>query len=275
MISFKKQISMKYIVVIAAVYCCACSGTKKMAARQETLPANISLNGKLFSALYQQRAAEYRALCYQSYNIARLRIDQYAAASNKPKAIITDLDETILDNSPYAVHQAFTGKEYEAADWYEWTNKSAADTMPGGAALLKYAASKNIEIFYITNREERERGSTLKNLQRFGLPNADDAHFMPKTGTSGKEPRRLQVMSTHEVLFLMGDNLADFSILFDKKNQEERQHNTDISAPDFGNRFIVFPNPNYGDWESSLYKFNYKLSQTQKDSVIRESLKQY
>ncbi|MEP6711233.1 MAG: 5'-nucleotidase, lipoprotein e(P4) family [Ferruginibacter sp.] len=266
---------MRKILIASALFFCACKSTQKMGAAGTSLPQNVSLNGKLFSSLFMQRSAEYRALCLQAYNIAHLRMDNFTSQSALPKAIITDIDETILDNSPYAVHQAYKGQEYEAASWYQWTGEAAADTLPGAASLLKYAASKKIEIFYITNREEKERGSTLKNLQRFNLPNADDAHFFPKQTTSSKEERRLNVMKAHEVILLMGDNLADFSKLFDKKNEADRKENTDRSAAEFGNKFIVFPNPNYGDWESSLYNFNYKLTQVQKDSVIKSNLRSY
>ena len=266
---------MKYFSLIAFLFFFACSSTRPVTATQHILPMNTSLNGKLFSSFFHQRAAEYRALCLQGYNIARMRIDNFSALTAKPKAIITDIDETILDNSPYAVHQAYSGKEYDSPSWYEWTDKAAADTMPGASSMLKYAASKNIEIFYITNREERERSGTLKNLQRFNLPNADEAHLLTRQSASSKEVRRQQVMKNYEVLLLMGDNLADFSNLFDKKTEEERRMNTDLSAAEFGKKFIVFPNANYGDWESSLYKYNYKLTQVQKDSVIRSVLKGY
>ncbi len=267
---------MKYFFFTAIVFLLACNTSKKITAVGNTATLqNVSLNGKLFTALFQQRAAEYRALCLQGYNVAQMRIDNYAAQSTKPKAIITDIDETILDNSPYAVHQAYNSKEYETASWYEWTDKSAADTMPGAAAFLKYAAAKNISVFYVTNREERERISTLKNLQKFNLPNTDDIHFFPKTNTSSKETRRQNIMQQYEVILLMGDNLADFSTLFDKKTEAERKNNVDIAATEFGKKFIVFPNANYGDWENSLYKFNYKLVQVQKDSVIKFVLKSY
>lgn len=208
----------------------------------------------------------------QAYNIAHLRIDGFVAQTNKPKAIITDIDETILDNSPFAVHQALNGAKFEPAAWYQWTDKAAADTMPGAASLLAYAALKNINIIYITNREEKERISTLKNLKKFNLPNADDAHFFPRTNTSSKETRRQQIMQQYEVVLLMGDNLADFSSLFDKKSEAERRANTDISAAEFGNKYIILPNPNYGDWESSLYQYNFRLTQSQKDSVIKNVL---
>lgn len=271
---------MKYCLPVLAFLAFSCNSTKEITTKPsvilpQKMPQNVSLNGKLFSSIFQQRAAEYRALCLQSYNIAKLRVDSYVAQTEKPKAIITDIDETILDNSAYAVHQAYQGLEYTTASWYEWTDKSAADTMPGAAAFLRYIASKNIQVFYITNREDRERTGTLKNLQRFNLPNADEIHLYTKLGTSSKEARRQQVMERYEVVLLMGDNLADLSALFDKKTEEERKKNTDILAADFGKKFIVFPNSNYGDWESSMYKYDYKLTQLQKDSVIKSLLKSY
>ena len=265
---------MKKIILIGSVILCACSSSHKVTTSNSS-GNSIYVDGKLFTALYQQKAAEYRALCLQAYNIARLRLDQYQPETNKPKAIITDIDETIFDNSPYAVHQGLQGKDYVPATWYEWTDKSAADTVPGGASFLKYAASKGVEIFYITNREERERISTLRNLQQFNFPNADDAHFFPKQTTSSKETRRQTVAASHEIVMLLGDNLADFSNLFDKKPFEERLQNTNASTKDFGNRFIVLPNPNYGDWEGALFKYNYKLTQAQKDSVIKAGLKSF
>ncbi len=266
---------MKLFVSIVAVCFLSCNTTRQLANSATELPKNTSLNGKLFSSLFHQRAAEYRALCLQGYNIARMRIDSYKPITNKPLAIITDIDETILDNSPYAVHQAYNGKEYDTQSWYEWTEKAAADTMPGAGAFLSYAASKNVRIFYITNRDEKEKAATIRNLQRFNLPDADEAHFFGKQNISSKELRRQQVMQGHEVILLMGDNLADLSSLYDKKTEEERRSNTDILAAEFGKKFIIFPNVNYGDWESSMYKYNYKLTQMQKDSVIRNALKNY
>src|SRR2546421_10846788 len=89
----------------------ACSTSRK--ATQTTPTVNISIQGKLFTAIYQQKAAEYKALCLQAYNIAHWRLDQAIQQSIlKPKAIITDIDETVLDNSANAVHQALQGKDY-------------------------------------------------------------------------------------------------------------------------------------------------------------------
>src|ERR1700746_762976 len=49
--------------------------------------------------LYQQRAAEYHALSLQSYQVARERLDEALKDHVPHPAVITDLDETALDNS--------------------------------------------------------------------------------------------------------------------------------------------------------------------------------
>ena len=265
---------MKKISIVVFLFVTACSSSKQISPPQTFAPHNIVVTGKLFASLYQQQAAEYRALCLQAFNIAHFRVDENLHTNTtKPKAIITDIDETILDNSAYEVHQTLQGKDYESSSWYQWTDKSAADTVPGAPSFLKYAASKNIVIFYITNRDEKERNSTLLNLQKFNLPNADNAHLFVKQNTSSKEARRQQVAATHEIILLIGDNLADFSTMFDKKSSDERSQNVNILAAEFGNKFIVLPNPVYGDWEPALYK--YTLTPAQKDSVIKSLLKGY
>jgi 5'-nucleotidase (lipoprotein e(P4) family) len=267
---------MKKISVAALLFITACSTSKQGSNTNSAASQNIAVNGKIFASLYQQKAAEYRALCLQAFNIARTIVDESSRrASVRAKAIITDIDETILDNSAYEVHQTLQGKDYESSSWFEWTAMGNADTVPGAPAFLKYAASKGITIFYITNREEKERTGTLLNLQKFNLPNADNAHLITRQGVSSKETRRQQVATTNEVILLLGDNLADFSSMFDKKTLDERRQNTDQLSAEFGKKFIVIPNPVYGDWESALYKYSYTLTPAQKDSVIKSLLKGY
>jgi 5'-nucleotidase (lipoprotein e(P4) family) len=232
-------------------------------------------NGKLFTALFQQQAAEYKALCLQSYNMATIRLQQYVKSTDKPLVIVTDVDETVLDNSPFAVHQGLMGKEYEPEAWYEWTSLAKADTVPGAPSFLKFAASKGVQVFYITNREERERAATIKNLSNYDLPNADDKHLLLKSTTSGKEGRRQQVANDYEIAMFIGDNLADFTDLFDKKTPQRRSNIVSSLQAQWGDKFIVIPNTNYGDWEGALFNYNYKLSSHERDSIYRTILKSY
>jgi 5'-nucleotidase (lipoprotein e(P4) family) len=232
--------------------------------------------GKVWAAIYQQQAAEYKALCFQAYNIAKLRLDEAVKQpSPKPYAVITDLDETLLDNSPYDAQLAINNQDYSSKSWKAWTAKAICDTVPGGPAFFKYAALKGVEVFYITNRDEDERAGTLKNLQLYNLPNADNAHLIMRADhNSSKESRRQAVMQTHHVILLFGDNLADFDALYDNKPSEQsRTASTEKLMQQFGSQYIVLPNPSYGDWESALFNFNYQLSPAQKDSIIRAQLK--
>jgi 5'-nucleotidase (lipoprotein e(P4) family) len=243
-------------------------------AQQNT--SNTVADGKIFTSIYQQKAAEYKALCFQAYNIAQLRLSQATQKkSTKKRCVITDIDETVLDNSPSSVHQALQGKDYEPTAWKEWTSLAKADTLAGALTFFNYAKSKGVEVFYITNRDEKERTSTLKNLKQYGFPYADSTHLILKQTTSSKEDRRKAVAEKYDIVLLLGDNLGDFSALFDKKTMDERTKNVQQNATEFGKRFIVLPNPNYGDWENSLYQYNYKLTPTQKDSVIKSNLKSY
>jgi 5'-nucleotidase (lipoprotein e(P4) family) len=231
--------------------------------------------GKVWASLYQQRAAEYKALCFQAYNIARLRVDAAVKhKGSKPLAIVTDIDETLLDNSPEDARAAINNQNFDTKAWKKWTAQGIADTVPGAPSFFKYAASRGVKIFYITNRDEDERAGTLKNLQLYHLPNADDAHLLLKTTSSSKESRRQQVLKKYNIILLCGDNLADFDLLYDNHpSEQKRDAATQQLRKQFGNKYIVLPNPSYGDFEGALFKFNYKLSPAQKDSVIRSVIK--
>ena len=267
---------MKKLSFILVLFSASCIAPRVSVTNVNSGTNDLVIDGKIFATAYQQRAAEYRALCFQAYNIARLRVDQSIQGTTpKPRAIMTDIDETVLNNSPYEVHQLLQGKDYVAASWSDWTAKGIADTVPGAVHFLQYASSKGIEVFYVTNRGESERQGTLKNLQKFNFPNADNAHLLLKGTESSKEARKQQIMANHSIILLMGDNMNDLSNLFEKKDPDARMQVANSFASEFGNRFIVLPNPVYGDWESALYHYKYSLTPAQKDSAIKASLSGY
>lgn len=260
----KKHLSFLLFIALLA----SCKVPQQTA--QPASAGQLVVDGKLWSSAFQQKAAEYQALCLQAFNIARLRIDQsLQQASSRPRAIVTDIDETFLDNSPFAVHQALAGKDYEAPAWNNWTAKGVADTLSGGLSFFSYAASQGIEIFYVTNREEAERAGTLANLKRFNFPFSDNEHLIMRKDISSKEPRRRQIAGRFNIVLLLGDNLADFSDLFDKKTMAERSNNVRQLAAEFGSRFIILPNANYGGWEDAIYLNRRDWTPAQKDSLLK------
>ncbi|MCG2616919.1 5'-nucleotidase, lipoprotein e(P4) family [Terrimonas sp. NA20] len=264
----KKHLSLLLFVPVLF----ACKGPQQTG-RPLPTTSELVVDGKIWSSLFQQKAAEYQALCLQAFNIARLRVDQsLLKPSARPKAIVTDIDETFLDNSPFAVSQAFKGKDYEADAWNEWTSKGIADTLYGGLSFFNYAASKGIEVFYLTNRDEKERPGTMANLKRFSFPFSDDRHLIMRQSESSKETRRQKIAGGYEIILLLGDNLADFSQVFDKKSTSERSAGVQQLAAEFGSRFIILPNANYGGWEDAIYLNKRDWTPSQKDSLIRNAL---
>lgn len=267
-----KKLTAPFIIFITVISACS---TRHKVTTHTSANASIANNGKILTSLWQQRAAEYKALCFQAYNMAKFRIDEAVKQqAGKPLAVVTDIDETLLDNSPEDARAAINNEDFSTAKWKHWTAQSAADTVPGAPDFFKYAASKGVTVYYITNRDEDERTATLKNLQKFNLPNADDAHLLLKGQSSSKEDRRQQVLANYNIVLLCGDNLADFDALYDNRPAEDkREATTELLKQKFGSKYIVLPNPTYGDWEGALYNFNYKLTPAQKDSVIKAKLK--
>lgn len=252
----------------------ACSIHKTQPSTTTVPYSNIESNGKLYAAVFQQSAAEYQALCLQAFNIATLQLD--IALQNKeykkPLAIVTDIDETFLDNSPYAVQMAREGKVFDERTWNNWTAKGNAIPLAGSITFFKYAASKGVAIYYITNRSENDRKGTIANLKKYDFPLSDESHLIVRDTESSKETRRQKVSETHDIILLLGDNLSDFSSAFDKKTMKERVNNVYENADLFGKKFIVFPNTGYGDWESAIFDYQRNWSEPQKDSIYNSKL---
>jgi 5'-nucleotidase (lipoprotein e(P4) family) len=227
------------------------------------------------AVLWQQHSGEYRALAFQAYNFAKLSLPVRLAevTNTKKNCVVVDVDETVLDNSPFQGYELRNNKSYDQKDWLNWTSKGIADTVPGALGFLKFASTRQVETFYISNRGVSELASTLRNLQDLGFPFADEAHLLFKTSTSDKEPRRQAVLEKYNILMLCGDNLSDFSNVFYREGRNTVEQ-VNAMKEVFGTRFVVLPNPMYGDWEKQFYK-NDKQMEVQKSSDRLEALKTY
>ena len=240
---------------------------------QQAAPA-ANLDYQTGGVLYMQKAAEYRALCYQAFNIGRMRLDEDLDKKNAkklpkaerkmPRAIIVDIDETVLDNSPSQARGIASNTPYNSKDWYAWSNMGKAKAVPGSVDFLNYAASKGVKIFYISNRDDKnEKQTTIENLKKVGFNDVTADNVMLKTAESGKETRRTLVTSKYRVVMLVGDNLDDFTSAFEKKSVSDRFAETDKARDIWGKKFIVLPNAMYGTWENAIYEYQ-RLTEAQK-----------
>ncbi len=227
----------------------------------------------LMSTLFQQKAAERRALSYQAFNIAKLRLDNELkmARLTLTLAIVVDIDETVLDNSPFEAKGILENSDYPKY-WDEWCTLASARPLAGSVEFLNYAKSKGVVVFYITNRKIKLLKGTLKNLKEKGFPYADEEHVLMKTDESNKDSRRNIVTANHHIVLFMGDNLGDFMHVFDNKAIDERFSLTDKYKDDFGKKFIVLPNPMYGSWANDLINNDFDLSKKEKINLLKKQL---
>lgn len=215
-------------------------------------PAQYNLSG----ILWQEQSGEYKALCYQAFNLARMRLEEILRTNkdSMPLAVITDVDETVLDNSPGAAKDILNGRTYSDSTWRLWVDYAKAPVTPGAVEFFNYAAQHGVQCFYITNRKEDQKEATMRNLQQRGFPQVDSMHTLMKGRSSDKEPRRQEVAKKYNVVLLLGDNLNDFDDLFFEKYVTERNANVDKIQSLFGSKYIMLPNATYGDWESALWQ---------------------
>ncbi len=230
----------------------------------------------LASTLWVQTSAEWKALSYQAFKVARDRLDVELKKGNKrdgkPLAIVVDADETVLDNSEFQASVILNNHPYDAETWKAWVEKARAVAMPGAQEYLSYAASKGVDVFYITNRKDYEYDATLKNLKAVGFPVRSDT-LLVRTKASNKEERRQLVAKKYAIVQLLGDNMNDFSELYEKKSVADRARASDQLQKEFGRKMILLPNPMYGDWESAIYDYKFDRTEAEKAQVRKKALR--
>jgi 5'-nucleotidase (lipoprotein e(P4) family) len=227
-----------------------------------------------FGAGYFARLFFYRALCYQAYNLGKIMLDKDLGDKdvNKHRIIILDVDETVLDNSPYQAQCILDNVNYPVG-WEEWCNKAIADAIPGSLDFLNYARANGVSVFYVTNRKDVVKEATIANLKKLGFPHADAEHVITRSAENSKEGRRNALADKFHISLFFGDNLSDFSYVFDDKPNAERYDQVEKLKSEFGSRFIILPNSMYGDWELALYNMKKQQSDSLKSALRYKGLK--
>jgi 5'-nucleotidase (lipoprotein e(P4) family) len=249
------------------------SGLMTSQAWQSTSPQTMPVNPQehaLDANLYMQTAAEYRAVCLQTYNLATERLRQKLAITHHagaPPAVVMDLDETVLDNSAF---QSFLDREklsHSDALWGIWERDFPQEVglIPGAKAFIEAAEELGVTVVYLSNRDEKLRDSTITALRHNGLNiKGIDNRLLLKTTTSDKTERRKIAGNRFNLLVYLGDNLRDFSDEFkapqlasnddvgQRKAIAERADRVRRANYHWGNDWFILPNPVYGEWERLL-----------------------
>jgi len=260
------------IVFSSLIFVAACTNNKAKnccKAHDKTHPTYY----QELAVLYQQQSAEMRALCYQAFAMGKLAVEKAIREhkGSKQMAVVVDIDDTMLDNSPYQAQAILENFQYPTK-WDEWCMQANAKPMPGAVEFMQYVQSKNIDIFYVSNRKAKLNEATAKNLANLGFPQVEDKHLMLQTAELCKENRRKKIQETHDIILLVGDNVNDFFNFTENKGVEERIRIIDSLQNDFGFKYIMLPNTTYGDWEGAIYNYDYAQAESKKDSIRKSKL---
>jgi len=216
-------------------------------------------NSLLWAVAWKQTAAEYRALCYQAYNLARMRLDdalRRRKAGDRPLAIITDMDNTMLYVGSYWGYLINENKDFfDDAIWDEWLPNNLVTAVPGSREFFNYCSDQDVDVFYVTSRNQGERTYeyALAQLKYLEVPFADEDHLYVFSESSDKTPAREKIAEDFDVVVLLGDNLNDYKRDYYVKDVDERLALMERDRADWGTEFILLPNPTDGNWVRAIF----------------------
>ena len=229
--------------------------------------------------LWMRTSAEYRALAYQGYNVAMNAVKMAVtdpSHQRKPLAIVLDADETVVDNTKLMGESIANGNgRFDAPWWRQAVHQGKSQAMPGAVEFLNEVHKQGVEIFYVSNRYAPVNyDATVQNFKALGFPSVDKDHVLLFEKDSDKQPRFDMIAKKYYVVVYMGDNAGDFPIGTKGKTLAERNAIIDAHKEDFGTTFVVFPNPAYGSWVSTLAKGYQNLSPEEQKQVNNQYLQQ-
>ncbi|WP_139315573.1 5'-nucleotidase, lipoprotein e(P4) family [Pseudomonas sp. PA27(2017)] len=246
---------------------------------------------QLDAVLWTQTSIEHEVIYQQIYAAATRQLQpaladpQWDALAQAPRefdglppALIVDIDETLLDNTPVNAKSVVDGGAYDYAEWYRWVEKAEARALPGSVAFMQAADRLGITAYYLTNREPGQEADTLRNLRQAGFPINDIGQILT-AGTaiggcqqagSDKTCRRQWVGEHARVLLMVGDSYGDF-IAAPNRLSAQRQAAMPYQNW-FGQRWFLLPNPTYGGWYTAPYADRNELPDGEKRAFKQRAL---
>jgi acid phosphatase len=168
----------------------------------------------------------------------------------------------VLDNSMYQVWMIKADQTFSSKTWTQFVSAQISTAMPGALEFTKYADSKGVKVFYISNRKDVEEAPTRANMEKLGFPMGGNVDTFLMSGErpewgSAKSTRRAFVAKEYRVLLNLGDNLGDFTDAY-RGSEAARLAVFEQNLERWGREWIMLPNPTYGSFESAPFMHDFK-----------------
>lgn len=180
---------------------------------------------------------------------------EFRPCNGKPLAVVFDVDETVVLNLGFEYDAALHPGPYDPARWADW-EQSGLDkvvAVPGAAKALGVIRSLGVTVVFNTNRSSASAEQTQKMLDAIGLGPAVHGETLFLQGDdrygSRKDNRRRMIADRYCVIAMGGDQLGDFSDLFNAIAGVGDRRAAALAAPiaaKWGAGWFVLPNPVYG-----------------------------
>ncbi|MFJ8728069.1 HAD family acid phosphatase [Streptomyces sp. NPDC004166] len=181
-----------YVLASAALYGAGAAGAGQSTANSTREPYNIGLLVKDIDTYYgttTDAAGVYQASPDSPYAKDLAKIDAAAKSyidkaaredhrRGKKPAVVFDIDDTLLLSLDYEKRYNYT---YNATTWNDYVDRADRPPVFGSPELVRYAASKGVEVFYNSGLSETQRAGAVENLKKVGADvNLDTAHMFLK-----------------------------------------------------------------------------------------------
>lgn len=235
-------------------------------------------NDLLLAVLWNQRAVEYKGNALTVYALGKIRLDQaladksWTAApveqqgdyASLPPAVVLDIDETVLDNSPYEVWMMKTNQSFSTKTWNQFCAARISKAIPGALEFTQHADAKGVKVFYVSNRDAVTEKDTRENMAPLGFPmggNVDTFLMQNERPDWGnrKGTRRAFIARNYRILLNFGDNLGDFDDRY-RSGEAEREKVFEEDKAHWGHDWLVVANPTYGSFDTAPYGHDFKKS---------------
>ncbi|HEX8414064.1 MAG TPA: HAD family acid phosphatase [Sphingomicrobium sp.] len=180
----------------------------------------------------------------------------FEPCGEKPLAIVMDIDETAILNIGYEGNSSRRSLGFDDARWQRWEKTGAAKVVavPGSKATVDAARKAGITVIFNSNRDAAYAKETAAALDHAGLgPAVHKTTLWLKGddgGGSGKDTRRWAISGGYCVIALVGDQLGDFSDLFNDPTLKPAARRALAQSPGiaglWGSGWFLLPNPVYG-----------------------------
>lgn len=178
----------------------------------------------------------------------------FEKCDGKPLAVVFDVDETAILNLGFEADQAKRGGIYDQQRWLRWeeTGGDKIAPVPGALDAVEIARKAGVTVIFNSNRSLANADATAAMLKAvgFGEVRYGDTLWLAAPGESGKDARRWQISQKYCVIAQVGDQLGDFTDLFNTTTPNVDARRRLVTGREvewlWGLGWFLLPNPVYG-----------------------------